>query len=159
MSAFTLLCPLALLGACSQGPRAHDANEAAAPPRTPSAAESPESTRSPQAKPATNSATPAEPDEPDEPAPERAALRADLELLCAALNHDYVDGTLTDYYKDARPKTALGERLRREGDESTQPGRALAAAYLEHIAKHAAETPGPDMPECARLFEELDDLE
>ncbi len=152
----TLLCSLLLMAACSSSPpAAHDERKTAAPPSTPTAKpEQGEPTPAAEAK----SPAPGEPAQPERPAPETAALQADFELLCAALNHDYVDGTLTDYYKDARPKTAIGEALRREGNESTQPGRALAAGYREHLSARA-ETPGPDMPECRRLFEELDDLE
>ena len=93
------------------------------------------------------------------PAGADAALRADLEALCAALNHDYVDGTLTDYYREVHPTTPLGQQWKKAGEESVQPGRALAVAYAEHLARAPGEAPGEGMPACARLFEELDDLE
>jgi len=83
------------------------------------------------------------------------ALLADLELLCAALRRDYVDGTLTDYYRGLRPTSARGEALLREGEETPRPGRVLQAAARE--AGIAAEDPA--IPSCAALFAELDDLE
>lgn len=92
------------------------------------------------------------------PAPPRGvdpALLADLELLCAALRRDYVDGTLTDYYRGLKPASARGQALLREGEETSRPGRVLeAAARAAGIAGD-----DPALPSCAALFAELDDLE
>lgn len=83
------------------------------------------------------------------------ALLADLELLCAALRRDYVDGTLTDYYRGLKPASARGQALLREGEETSRPGRVLeAAAQAAGIAGD-----DPALPSCAALFAELDDLE
>ena len=81
---------------------------------------------------------------------------ADLETLCAALNRDYVDGTLTDYYHDLTLKTEFGAELRRRGEDSMKPGRILEAGR-----KKLGERPSgdPPTPACDQLFDELDDLE
>ncbi len=85
----------------------------------------------------------------------RPARFADLETLCAALNHDYVDGTLTDYYRDLSIKTEFGADLRRRGEASMKPGRILEAGR-----ETLGERPGdPATPACEQLFDELDDLE
>src|SRR5690606_15998470 len=44
--------------------------------------------------------------EPATEDPERADKLADLDDMCKALDHDYVDGTLSDYYGDVQPRTA-----------------------------------------------------
>jgi hypothetical protein len=90
-----------------------------------------------------------------------SAVKADVELLCAALNHDYIDGTLSDYYRDVRPTTALGRELRETGNASITPGRALSLALRDYATTHpvAASWPDDAMPQCAQLFEELGDLE
>jgi len=82
-------------------------------------------------------------------------LLADLELLCAALRRDYVDGTLTDYYRGLTPASARGEALRREGEQTPRPGRVLEAGA--RAAGIAADDPA--IPSCTALFAELDDLE
>ena len=82
---------------------------------------------------------------------------ADFEKLCAALNHDYIDGTLTDYYKDVKPRTVVGAKARKEGEAADKPGRALAASIQAFLGSGVA--PGEDMPECRKLLDELDDLE
>jgi hypothetical protein len=82
---------------------------------------------------------------------------ADLEVLCAALNKDYVDGTLTDYYGalNGKMKTAFGDDLRRRGEASMEPGRILEAGR-----KTLGDAAGdPATPACDKLFDELDDLE
>ncbi len=86
---------------------------------------------------------------------DRAAILADLELLCAALRRDYVDGTLTDYYAGLAPTTALGQDLRRRGEETMRPGRLLQAAARD-LAIPAGD---PAIPACNALFDDLDDLE
>lgn len=86
---------------------------------------------------------------------DRPAQFADLEALCAALAHDYIDGTLTDYYRGLRMKTAFGDDLRRRGETSMHPGRILEAGRAA-----LGDRPGdPAAPSCAPLFAELDDLE
>lgn len=90
----------------------------------------------------------------DEPRGDRFA---DLEVLCAALNKDYVDGTLTDYYGalKGRMTTAFGDDLRRRGEASMEPGRILEAAR-KTLGVAAGD---PATPACDKLFDELDDLE
>ncbi len=80
----------------------------------------------------------------------------DLETLCTALNKDYVDGTLTDYYQHLSLKTAFGKDLRRRGEASMKPGRILEAG-LKKLGRSEANDPAT--PACAQLFDELDDLE
>lgn len=103
-------------------------------------------------------AEPAEPAAIAEPAgvaDDRADRLADLELLCAALRRDYVDGTLTDYYGGLAPRTAFGQELRRRGEASMTPGRLLEAA-LRDMAKRPGD---PTTPACDALVGELDELE
>ena len=93
------------------------------------------------------------------PAPAKAADRTaelkDLGAMCAALDHDYIDGTLSDYYAEVKPATAWGERVKKAGDAADQPGR-----HLEGEAKSLTETAGLELPEaCTELFDVLDDLE
>jgi len=80
---------------------------------------------------------------------------SDLETLCAALHHDYIDGTLTDYYRGLTMKTGFGDDLRNRGEESMTPGRILEAGR-----RSLGDQDGdPATPACAKLFDELDDLE
>lgn len=80
---------------------------------------------------------------------------ADLEQLCAALDKDYIDGTLSDYFAGIKSSTPWGEGLRKRANESATPGRDLEAA-----AKEKSLAAGPSVaPSCARLFDYLDDVE
>jgi hypothetical protein len=103
----------------------------------------------------------AEPDstEPVSPVPERSTDHADrvadLDALCRALDHDYVDGTLSDYYAKVVPKTAWGRERLREGEESITPGRLLQKATTEL----AVDLDDPELAGCHKLFDEIDDLE
>ena len=76
--------------------------------------------------------------------PERADKLADLDAMCKALDHDYVDGTLTDYYREIQPKTAWGKAQREAGDASIQPGRLLEKAVAEL-------SPGAEDPALTKL--------
>ena len=94
------------------------------------------------------------------PDPERADKLADLDAMCKALDHDYVDGTLTDYYRDIQPKTAWGKAQRDAGNESIQPGRLLEKAVAELAPAGApAGTVDPALPHCQTLLDYLDDVE
>lgn len=90
------------------------------------------------------------------PAPDRAERLADLDMLCAALEHDYVDGTLSDYYAKLEPKTAWGRERLREGEESITPGTLLQQAATSIAAPLDSE---PGLVHCKQLFEVLDELE
>ena len=152
-----LLVVLAGCGASSgaPAPEPSPALHAAAGPDRPGAAPAPASalaaTAPPTASPAAVSASaPAPAPAPDDP----AALLADLEVLCAALRRDYVDGTLTDYYRGLTLRTSVGDDLRRRGEDTPHPGRLLeAAARARGLLDH------PAIPACAALFAELGDLE
>jgi hypothetical protein len=89
------------------------------------------------------------------PAPDHAERLADLDMLCAALEHDYVDGTLSDYYAKLEPNTAWGRERLREGEESITPGTLLQQA----ATSIAAPLDEPGLVHCKRLFEVLDELE
>ena len=84
-----------------------------------------------------------------------AAALADLEAMCAAVDHDYNDGTLSDYFRGLECQSDWGKSLRKEADESVSPGRLLLARANEHglqlDAQHA--------PACARLAGYIDDVE
>lgn len=115
-----------------------------------------------QTEPARVKAEPAEPElvEPkSEPVPERSADHAervnDLDALCRALDHDYVDGTLSDYYAKVEPKTEWGRERLREGEESITPGRLLQKATTQL----AVDLDDPELTSCRKLFDEIDDLE
>jgi hypothetical protein len=104
---------------------------------------------------------PADP-EPVDPAlaePQRSADHAervaDLDALCRALDHDYGDGTLSDYYAKVVPETAWGRDRLREGEESITPGRLLQKASTDL----GADLEGPDLAGCRKLFDEIDELE
>ncbi len=79
---------------------------------------------------------------------------ADLERMCAAVDHDYVDGTLSDYFADTKSETTWGRELQARADESTTPGRELLRA-----ARSRGWTPQLGAPSCVRLFDYLDDVE
>ncbi|MFV8754671.1 hypothetical protein ACNOYE_29340 [Nannocystaceae bacterium ST9] len=101
-------------------------------------------------------ATPSEASEPTPtPGPDHGERLADLDLLCRALDHDYVDGTLSDYYAKLEPATAWGRERLREGEESITPGRLLEAA----ATAIAADLDDPALAGCRKLFADLDDLE
>lgn len=96
---------------------------------------------------------------PSKPMPERSADHAerigDLDALCRAVDHDYVDGTLSDYYAKVVPKTEWGRERLREGEESITPGRLLQKAATEL----AGDLDGPELAGCRKLFDEIDELE
>jgi hypothetical protein len=100
----------------------------------------------------------AEHESPAPPPPadnERADKLVDLDDLCEALDRDYVDGTLSDYYRDIEPRTEWGKAQRDAGNESIQPGRLLekAVAELSPAAKD------PALEHCRKLLDYLDDVE
>lgn len=137
-----LFAALLLLPACR-------ASEVDAPPSlastsSPDAASSP----APAPQPAAAAATPSPPD------PERDAKLDDLDAMCKALNRDYSDGTLGDYYADIEPATAWGKQQRAAGNESIKPGRLLEQAVAE-LGLTSAETP----EHCRKLLDYLDDVE
>ncbi len=75
-------------------------------------------------------------------------------MLCKALNHDYIDGTLTDYYGRVSPTTERGRLAREVGNASVTPGRDLIRAFTDLL--------GPDHvpgPHCRELVEQIDELE
>lgn len=103
------------------------------------------------------SETPRKPAAPTPSTPAAGGERADFEALCKALNHDYIDGTLTDYYRNVAPTTALGRTVRTEGNDSVTPGRDLLAALTKFLGPE--NPPGPQMPHCSELIDQIDELE
>lgn len=86
---------------------------------------------------------------------EHADKLADLDDMCKALDHDYDDGTLTDYYRDIEPRTAWGKAQRDAGNQSIQPGRLLEKA----VAELSPGAKDPALEHCRKLLDYLDDVE
>jgi hypothetical protein len=85
--------------------------------------------------------------------PELANKLADLDDMCKALNRDYGDGTLGDYYAGLELRTNWGKQQIAAGNESMQPGRLLELAIVELA-------PGSDaLGHCRKLLEYLDEVE
>lgn len=141
-----LLLSVLMLGGCK-------AEEPAADPASPRAASSPEAQAEPAAEPEP------EPDHESKPEPEsdpeRADKLADLDDMCRALDHDYVDGTLTDYYGDLKPRTQWGAAQREAGDATMRPGRLLEAA----VAELSPGAKDPALEHCRKLLDYLDEVE
>lgn len=90
----------------------------------------------------------------DDPSPATALQRDDLEAMCAAVDHDYVDGTLSDYFAGLETRSPWGAALEKRAADSMTPGRELQKAAA------AAGLDGPKLPpSCAKLFDYLDDVE
>ncbi|PRP93012.1 hypothetical protein ENSA5_45730 [Enhygromyxa salina] len=75
--------------------------------------------------------------------------------MCKAVDHDYGDGTLGDYYRGLKARTAWGQAQLAAGNESITPGRLLekAVAELDPGAKD------PILEHCRKLLDYLDDVE
>lgn len=93
-----------------------------------------------------------QPADAEEVDPERLA---DLDAMCAALDHDYKDGTLGDYYADVEPKTEWGTAVMEAGNKADQPARHLEG----EVAKIEAGADHPALPACKTLMEYIDDVE
>ncbi|KIG17695.1 hypothetical protein DB30_02970 [Enhygromyxa salina] len=89
------------------------------------------------------------------PDPAHADQLRDLDDMCKAVDHDYADGTLRDYYSGLKLRTTWGTALRQTGDESTTPGRTLEQA----AAELAVNVTAPGLEHCAKLFDYLDEVE
>ncbi len=87
--------------------------------------------------------------------PDHAAKLADLDALCAAVDRDYVDGTLSDYYAKVEPKTEWGREQKRAGNESITPGHLLEKA----VAELSPGGTGPELESCRKLLDYLDEVE
>lgn len=85
--------------------------------------------------------------------PQLAAKLADLDAMCEALNRDYGDGTLGDYYAGLMPQTDWGKQQIAAGNATIQPGRLLERAISELA-------PGSSTPaHCRKLLDYLDEVE
>jgi hypothetical protein len=87
--------------------------------------------------------------------PQHADKLADLDALCKALDHDYIDGTLSDYYRGIEPRTEWGKAQRDAGNESIKPARLLEKA----VADLAVDAEDPGIPHCRKLLDYIDDVE
>jgi hypothetical protein len=85
--------------------------------------------------------------------PELADKLTDLDAMCQALNRDYGDGTLGDYYAGLEPRTTWGKQQIAAGNESMQPGRLLERVIVELAPGSGALT------HCSKLLEYLDEVE
>jgi hypothetical protein len=147
-----LLVVLALLGSSLGCTSKAPVSEREARPESGAEARPESGTASgPESKPAANLDEP----KPGPDDPERPSKLADLDDLCKALDHDYVDGTLSDYYRGIEPRTAWGKAQRDAGNESVQPGRLLEKAVTE--LSPGAEDPA--LEHCRKLLDYLDDVE
>jgi hypothetical protein len=92
----------------------------------------------------------------DRPRSELAAKLADLDAMCEALNRDYGDGTLGDYYAGLVPRTDWGKQQIAAGNATIQPGRLLERAIADLTAgtQHADQ-----LDHCRKLLDDLDDVE
>lgn len=104
--------------------------------------------------PSATAPTPAPATEPPSD-PQLAAKLADLDAMCQAVDRDYGDGTLGDYYAGLVPKTEWGKQQIAAGNATIQPGR-----LLEQAVKQLA--PGGQLDQlahCRKLLDYLDDVE
>ena len=79
----------------------------------------------------------------------------ELEAMCAAVDHDYIDGTLTDYFRNVKSQTDWGKGVQKKADESTTPGRVL----LAEMKDGGLEPTDARVPACGRIFDYIDDVE
>jgi hypothetical protein len=86
---------------------------------------------------------------------EHAAKLADLDAMCEALNRDYGDGTLGDYYVGLVPRTDWGKQQIAAGNATIQPGRLLERAVAELAP--GEQTNG--LVHCRKLLDYLDEVE
>lgn len=128
---------------------------AACPASEPTPGDPPQAQAQAQADGARPRATPTEAQPQPPPDPERADKLRDLDDMCKAVDHDYADGTLRDYYSGLKLRTDWGLGLRQAGDVSTQPGRALERAAAE-LSVSATD---PALEHCRKLFDYLDEVE
>ena len=139
-----LICTLASLGlasACDSDSKSKEISPGAA--------------QETQAATAMQAATPPDGNVADPADTERPQKIEDLATLCAALDKDYVDGTLSDYYAKVEMKTQWGKDLRKSGSDSIKPARELEA----EVAKLDPEGKEPRLASCRTLLDYIDDVE
>ena len=114
----------------------------------------PQAEPEPAPRPASAAAEPAEPAEPAAD-PQRGDKLADLDDLCEAVDHDYKDGTLGDYYAGLEMRTDWGKAQLAAGNASITPARLLEEAVAELSPGAAA----PALAHCRILLDYIDDVE
>jgi hypothetical protein len=87
--------------------------------------------------------------------PERADKLRDLNTLCAALNDDYVDGTLSDYFKGVKVETDWGREVMKAGADADRPGRFLE----EKIDSLSPKAEDATLSACRELLDYIDEVE
>lgn len=90
---------------------------------------------------------------------ELAAKLADLDAMCEALNRDYGDGTLGDYYAGLVPRTDWGKQQIAAGNATIQPGRLLERAIADLTAGQQLDGRSGQLGHCSKLLDYLDDVE
>jgi hypothetical protein len=134
-------------------------HDAAPDPSGPPAASSPNVTeRGPKPESGAPAPAPAAAPPTESPVtdPQLTAKLADLDAMCEALNRDYGDGTLGDYYAGLVPRTDWGKQQIAAGNATIQPGRLLERA----VAELAPGDPLDDrLGHCRKLLEYLDEVE
>jgi hypothetical protein len=121
-------------------------------PPAPPAARSTDAAIEPVLEPETAAPSPANDPATD---PDRAAKLADLDAMCEALNRDYGDGTLGDYYAGLVPRTDWGKQQIAAGNATIQPGRLLERAVAELASGEQAN----QLVHCRKLLDYLDEVE
>jgi hypothetical protein len=91
--------------------------------------------------------------------PELSDKLADLDAMCEALNRDYGDGTLGDYYAGLVPRTDWGKQQIAAGNATIQPGRLLERAIADLTAGSTIDGQGSQLGHCSKLLDYLDDVE
>ena len=77
--------------------------------------------------------------------------------MCAAVDKDYVDGTLSDYFAGLSLRGSWGEEVSKKAEAGIQPARALLAAEKQESWPEAL---GPSArPSCRKLESYVDDVE
>lgn len=87
--------------------------------------------------------------------PEAHAPLTEIDQLCATIDHDYVDGTLSTTFRGVALRSPAGQRLLAAAKTADQPGRHVLAA-----ARSAAPDLAPaELANCRKLDDYIDDVE
>ncbi|TPV95829.1 MAG: hypothetical protein B7733_07830 [Myxococcales bacterium FL481] len=75
--------------------------------------------------------------------------------MCAAVDHDYVDGTLSATFRGIAVSSAAGRALLAAAREADRPGRHVLAAARQ-VSPDLAH---PELGACRKLDDYIDDVE
>ncbi|MEE9383672.1 MAG: hypothetical protein V3V08_09690 [Nannocystaceae bacterium] len=87
--------------------------------------------------------------------PGAKGLSADIGFLCAAVNRDYVDGTLSATFRGLSPRSPQGQAILHAAAQADQPGRYL----LAQAHRLSASLRAPGLAACNKLADYIDDVE